>query len=258
MIRPGLVSVTFRPLSPAEVIRVAAEAGLQGIEWGGDVHVPHGDVDIAKQVGVATREAGLEVAAYGSYYRAGGDVEPSIEAVLESALALGAPLIRVWAGNKGSADVSEEFRQGVVEDLRRICDLAQAAGVGIATEYHGGTLTDTQASCRDLIRQVNHPRLQTLWQPLRRGFADPRTAENLEDLKDVLPELANVHVYEWYNDEEGRTQRASLDSRGQWAEYMPQIQTAVGDRWMLLEFLPGDDPAVLGQEAAALRDLILR
>jgi hypothetical protein len=39
---------------------------------------------------------------------------------------------------------------------------------------------------------------------------------------------------------------------------MPHIQAAQGDRWLLLEFMPGDDPAVLNREAAALRDLISR
>ncbi len=41
--RAGLVSVTFRQLSPEEIVRVAREAGLTVIEWGGDVHVPPGD-----------------------------------------------------------------------------------------------------------------------------------------------------------------------------------------------------------------------
>lgn len=47
MMRTGLVSSTFRKLTPAEVVRRAAQAGLQGIEWGGDIQVPPARVDTA-------------------------------------------------------------------------------------------------------------------------------------------------------------------------------------------------------------------
>jgi len=43
-LRPGLVSVSFRALSPSEIIPMVVSGGLQGIEWGGDIHVPHGSI----------------------------------------------------------------------------------------------------------------------------------------------------------------------------------------------------------------------
>ena len=69
MLIPGLVSISFRNLCPEEIIDITKESGLLGIEWGGDLHVPHGDVPVAAEVGSKTREAGLEVSSYGSYYR---------------------------------------------------------------------------------------------------------------------------------------------------------------------------------------------
>ena len=39
MIYPGLVSITFRKLQPDAIIKLVAQAGLTGIEWGGDVYV---------------------------------------------------------------------------------------------------------------------------------------------------------------------------------------------------------------------------
>ena len=71
MLIPGLVSITFRSLSPQDVIQLVKDAKLRAIEWGGDIHVPHGDLKQAKQVCAQTEEAGLQVAAYGSYYRVG-------------------------------------------------------------------------------------------------------------------------------------------------------------------------------------------
>ena len=45
----GLLSVTFRHLPFERIIELAAEAGLDGIEWGGDVHVPPGDLKQAEK-----------------------------------------------------------------------------------------------------------------------------------------------------------------------------------------------------------------
>lgn len=36
----GLTSISFRGKTCTEVIGLAKKAGLDGIEWGGDVHVP--------------------------------------------------------------------------------------------------------------------------------------------------------------------------------------------------------------------------
>ena len=36
MIHPGLVSITFRELSPREIVKLVADGGLVGIEWGGE------------------------------------------------------------------------------------------------------------------------------------------------------------------------------------------------------------------------------
>ena len=94
--KTGLTSVTFRQKSPEEIIALAKEAGLTGIEWGGDIHVPAGDTKTASEIGRKTREAGLAVLSYGSYYR--GDEGEDFAPVLASAKALGAPVIRIWAG----------------------------------------------------------------------------------------------------------------------------------------------------------------
>ena len=168
MISSGLVSITFRQLTPEAIVALVRQAGLHGIEWGGDVHVPHGDLTRAREVGEMTREAGLEVAAYGSYFRVGNSEDSGLpfSHVLDSALELGAPVIRVWAGTEGSVTVGSEGRKRVVADLRRITELAAKAGVRVTTEFHGGTLTDTNESTIKLLSEVDHTNLSTYWQPL--------------------------------------------------------------------------------------------
>src|SRR5215207_8574190 len=100
---PGLVSVTFRNLEPDRVVEVMRRAGLVTVEWGGDVHVPPGDLENARRVGKLTSNADLSVTAYGSYFRVGDDDRARFGEVLETALELGAPAIRIWAGRRGSA-----------------------------------------------------------------------------------------------------------------------------------------------------------
>ena len=68
MMQPGLVSVTFKHRPCEDVIHYAHKAHLKSIEWHGQNHVPHGDLETARLIGQSTRAAGLAVAAYGSYY----------------------------------------------------------------------------------------------------------------------------------------------------------------------------------------------
>ena len=93
----GLCSVTLRASSPGEVVDVAAAAGLTAIEWGGDVHVPTGDLSAATEVAARTAAAGLSVGSYGSYLFAEPELaDDEIARVVDTATALGAPWIRVW------------------------------------------------------------------------------------------------------------------------------------------------------------------
>src|SRR6185312_7076115 len=95
--RTGLVSISFRALTVARIAGLAAANRLETIEWGGDVHVPHGDLAAAREARKISADAGVGISAYGSYYRAGAPAgkSPAFEAVLASAVELGAPSIRV-------------------------------------------------------------------------------------------------------------------------------------------------------------------
>ena len=93
----GLVSVSFRELSAIEIIRITKDTGLCAIEWGGDVHVPAGDLETAERVKTATYESCLSIPEYGSYYRIGRSEAAMGDAVARSAQALGTKVIRLWA-----------------------------------------------------------------------------------------------------------------------------------------------------------------
>lgn len=251
MIYPGLVSVTFRKLTPAEIAALVKKAGLKGIEWGGDIHVPHGDLARAREVRELTMEHGLSTAAYGSYYRAGqGEAAggPAFERVLETAVELGAPTIRVWAGGAASDVTDENGRWKVIEDLRRIAALAVKTGVTISTEFHAGTLTDTNESASKLLVEVDHPNLFTGWQP----HNGEETAECVDGLRAVLPKVSTIHVFHWWPTAAERHPLAAGAER--WAQFLSLLKQAPGDRYALLEFVQGDETSAFLRDAATLRE----
>lgn len=253
MFRPGLVSITFRQLSPAEVCQAAADAQLEGIEWGGDVHVPPGQPTTAKEVAAMTADHGLTVAAYGSYYRAGQADPDAFAGVLDSARALGAPLIRVWCGQQGSAEIDPSDRAQVTADCRRIAELTHDAGLTIACEWHGNTLTDTAASAAQLFDDVDHPAFKTYWQP--RTGAPP--ALSIEDMDAALARMVGLHVFQWAASDP-MDRRPLAEGEAVWPGYLDKAKACPAavkgeDVFALLEFVRDDDPANLPADAETLR-----
>jgi sugar phosphate isomerase/epimerase len=250
MIQSGLLSITFRSLSAREICALAQQANLRGIEWGGDIHVPPGVKQTAREVAQLTRDHGLSVASYGSYYRAGtgADFAP----VLESALELDAPSIRVWAG-EASANCDAARRDEIIQDLYTITIQAAKNGIAVATEYHSGTLTDTLASASLMLEETAEWGLKTLWQPLVFG-GENIIEENLTELRKVRARLLNVHVYHWIQDGEEIDRRPLSEGRAAWQSYFAELQNH--DTWALLEFVrDGSAPQFL-DDAHVLNELI--
>lgn len=248
MIYSGLVSVTFRQFTPEEVIELAKKAGLDGIEWGGDKHVPHGDTDCAKRVLKLTKDAGLKVAAYGSYYRVGEQNEFSFGDVLKTAKALESPVIRVWAGTVGSSDANEEYWNNVVTDSQRITNAAKKENIQIAFEFHKKTLTDTNDSCLKLLKEINHDNIRTYWQPSQ----EMNVEERINGLHSILPYLSNIHVFHWVDGK-----KLPLESGAEeWEQYIEIIRQAPGERYAMLEFVRDNSVEQFFEDAITLKKLI--
>jgi len=246
---PGLVSVTFRALSLAEIVNLCAEAGLQGIEWGGDVHVPPGDRAAAIEAVRLCREKGLSIPSYGSYYRLGQAEAGEFETVLTTCLDLGAKNIRVWAGNQGSLEADEVYRESLVQDGRRCARLAAEAGVRLGLEFHTATLTDTAQSALAFIADIRAENLKTYWQI----SPDKDRTGNLADLDMLRGCLSNIHCHHLAT---GR--RLPLAAgEADWQAYLHAANDGE-ERWVLIEFVAGDSPDALMADAAALNGLIAR
>jgi sugar phosphate isomerase/epimerase len=257
-IKTGICSITFRQLSIAELVALVAKAGLDGIEWGGDVHVPPGALDVAREALARTRDAGLEVSSYGSYHKvldAAGAVQ-EFQPVLESALALETNVIRIWAGCKGS-DVAEElYRKRAAEEIRRIAEAAAACKVKVALEFHPKTLTDTNESTLALLKEVNHSNLYMYWQPIYWG---PDMNYRLAGLDALRPRILNFHVFHWDYDQTcadfygGIKRRPLAEGSADWKQYLATELPADLPHFALMEFVMDNSPEQFLKDAETLK-----
>ena len=245
MITPGLVSVTFREKKPEEIINICVKNGLLGVEWGENAHVMPGDPKGAAALRQKTLEAGLTVVAYGSYYRlcTGMDFEPT----LVSAKALGAPVIRVWAGNIPSEEADEAYRANAAKEAALIAGQAEKEGIKIAFEWHKNTLTDTNESAMDLLKRANHTNLYCLWQPTVALDMEQRC----EGIRLLGDRLLNLHTYYWPDGKRGEF----APGKGEWKQYLSCVPKDK-DRFALLEFVKDNTVEQLEADAKALIELL--
>lgn len=252
----GLCSVTFRGLETAAVAAAAGQAGIDAIEWGGDVHVPLGDLDAAEHAARATAAAGLVTASYGSYVFASQMADDTPERLVDTAVALGAPNARVWCPFGVLPGGDAETRAEVAADLERICTTAADAGLTISLEFHSGTLTQSAESATRLVDEVGATNLFTYWQPIEGADAETSLAE----LEAVHRHLSHIHVFRWRAD----GSRLPLDEG---ADLWPATLRAVAggfeqERWQgarvaFLEFVRDDDPDQFRRDSETLRAWLL-
>ncbi len=244
---PGAVSATFRKtgLTVDEILALCQECHLSAIEWSENAHVMPNDPEGARLLGEKTRSAGLRIAAYGSYYRLGMQADV-FRASLVSAKALGAPIIRVWAGTTGSQETPEDTRDSWTREARTIAQIAAQEKIRVAFEWHKGTLTDTNQSAARLMREADHENLYCLWQPT--VALSPR--ERAEGIEQMARYLTNFHVYSWPDGTRGPLNAA------EWQYYFEKAHGLSGEHFALLEFVRDDSIDQFRSDARTLLSLV--
>ncbi len=247
--KTSLTSITFRKKSIEEIIALVRSAELDAIEWGGDVHVAPGDAAAAEKARRLTRENGLEISAYGSYYRCKPDED--FTPVLESALRLETPVIRVWAGAgfAYSCDCPPEERARITQKLADNVRQAKEAGCIVATEYHGNTLTDTFDSTVQLLQDI--PDLYTYWQPRTRPPLSVQ--QNAAELEKLGKRVVNLHVFYW----DENCVRHSLEGGAEnLLTYMRVAQKHCDAKYAAIEFVKDELDAQFFDDAKVLKSLV--
>lgn len=261
--KSGLVSVSFRKKGICELIKATKESGLKYIEWGGDVHIPMGNVKLARRVRRLMHGAGLKCASYGSYfglmYHCDEHFPLPFKKVLKTAKALGAKTIRVWLGwprcgcKKGCEQyVCQNGYNRAVRITKELCRQTRKFDptLTLSIECHFATLTDDYHDTLKFISDVNEDNLRLYWQPNHaKGFE-----YNLEALKALLPWITNVHVFNWDKDAK---KYPLCDGTGDWDKYLEVLNDKnEGERICFLEFMPDGELTSLPCEAKTLNKLL--
>lgn len=250
MIVPGLASVCLRQLKPPEIVAMTQRLGLKAIEWGGDVHAPPDNISRVRAIGRMSRETGLQVASYGSYFRLGENQE--FLPWLQAAQALRAPNLRIWAGRESSSTLSPPRYAALVDELRSHCEIAHVAGITVSLEFHENTAADSAAATLRLLRDVNHGGLRTYWQePL--GAHD--TGKLRSDVESLRPWLSNLHVLA-REPLPPHTPVALATRSALWTDIFRAVQS--GSHHALIEFVRDDRPEALAEDARTLLALLER
>lgn len=244
--KTGLTSVTFRNLSTDEIIGIAASNGLDGIEWGADVHIKPGDYEKAKETYEKCKRNFLEVFSYGSYFRANGE---NYDQVLKTALALNAPVVRIWAGTKSPENCNEKEFDFVVQNIKKIAKKASEYGLIIALEYHRGTLTQTKESTYKLLKTIQMENVRCYWQP----NPDISLSEHLEEINLLMPYILYYHVFYW---EKGDIRCPISEAENQWIEYIKPAWENKKMPNLIIEFVQDNSIISFIDDVKALKKII--
>ncbi len=245
MFKTGVVSVSFRKLSVDEVIKLVGESGLKAIEWGSDVHAPYTDRERLEYIAKAQKDAGLYCPSYGTYFKLGEHPTEELRGYIEAAKILGTNILRLWCGNKKYEDMTAEEIDHLFGEAKKAAKIAEEKGAVLCMECHNNSCTETLDGALAIINAVDSPAFRMYWQPATKaGFEN-----NMKYAEAIAPYTYTIHSY-YYKDGVQLSLDEGID---EWKKYLECFD---GTQHILLEFMPGGDPAALNAEAAALNSLI--
>jgi sugar phosphate isomerase/epimerase len=150
---------------------------------------------------------------------------------IEHAKVLGAPHIRVFAGNLEGQSLADAKRNCIVA-LEECADTAGKAGVFLGIENHGGIVADP-ADLLDIIKSVRSP-----WVGINLDSGNFHSADPYADLVQCVPYAVNVQV------------KVEIQRKGAKPEPsdLPKLVKILSDAryqgWVALEYESAEDPWV--------------
>ncbi|RJQ76532.1 hypothetical protein D5S17_17890 [Pseudonocardiaceae bacterium YIM PH 21723] len=241
MLIPGVVTGALRQLPVQTIIELAGRAGLRALTVSADPHLAAGQLSDASRIGVWCANAGLQLESYAT------GCPLLTDELLETAAALGAPTVRVLAGDQSSETAGLTERWQAIDALHRCAVQAAEYDLAVAVEFQPGTLADSAGSTLRLLAEVDHPNLIPYWQapPL------PELAPCQWDLRMLLPALRGIQVYSLgfagFRDRRSLAHRADL-----WPVLLAQLAADGHDRFAMLAYLLDDSEESLTQDTTTL------
>lgn len=250
----GFCSISALDRSLADAARLAAEAGADGMEI--TERPPHlapgASVEDAAEAGRVVRAAGLEVIAFGSYL--GKESAPTREAAhraVESAAAMGAPLLRVWAEPTDRVD----DRDRVVSVLAEACDVAAPHDIDVVVERHVGSYADTAQRVEALLRDVDRPNFALNYQVLD-FLPSEALPDQPADAERLVGHARYFHLKNYRPGQAGGPLLPGGDLEGGEVDYRALLAAAIGAGYagpFTLEFVAWDARPLEEKVAADLR-----
>lgn len=163
MMHLSLCTISFRHhlVSLPELATFAARTGLDGIElWAAHAR------SLSDQPALNGRwldAMNLQVSMLSDYLPFAGpfDIgERKLAELCDMAAHWETTKLRIFAGQKASADTSTEERRSLVARLRDYCQQAHERGRELLVETHPDTQADTTQATLDLLEAVDHPALK--------------------------------------------------------------------------------------------------
>lgn len=245
----GFTTVTFRNLSALEVAQIARDNAVEAIEWGADVHLPYHGLEAVENVKQIQQEFHLQALSYGTYYRLGCKDYEAFTAICQVASELGMKIIRIWQGDLPSKKTDYNLKKQMVEETKRLSEIAAQYHLVIGFEFHNNTNNDNGVSAAAFLQAVNCDNVKTYWQP----FGNKK--KDTENLRAVLPYLVAVHVFYW--SKHGKRYPLKKGIRC-WKMWIEMIEQAGKDTPYIMEFVKDDSPAQFSEDLKELRGIFYR
>lgn len=184
----GFTSTSFRQIKNIEkIVEIASMAGVDCIEWGGDIHVK--DIQTAEEAKRLCDGAGIGISSYGSYYRVGSQNNEEWKNICEIAHTMGAESIRVWLGSCDSEVTDKEAYRLLVKDGKEICRIAKEYGLTVCPECHDNTFNNNTDAFLQIHSDIGYDNFKTYFQSRYK-----RLEYDLDRIERTLPYIESVHI----------------------------------------------------------------
>lgn len=242
--RCGLVSVSFRDKSVAEIVDAVKENGLHFIEWGSDIHAPNDNIKNLQMIQKTCENNGIEISSYGTYFKIGENPACDIIKYIDAAKILGTDILRIWCGTKGFSEYSQSELEGIINECKEVAKTAKDKNAILCLECHPDTVTDCPEGALCVMNAVGSEYFRMYWQPNQYHSVE----WNLNYAEKISKYTKIIHTFYW--DEKNSFPLANgLDI---WKKYLKKFKNDVP---CLLEFMPDGRFESLQAEAKTVKML---
>jgi sugar phosphate isomerase/epimerase len=170
----------------------------------------------------------------------------SVKQWIDRAAVLGAPHIRVFAGNIPKGGTLEAAKKACIEQLEECAAHAGKHGIMLGIENHGGIVAEPQ-HLLEIVKAVKSP-----WVGINLDTGNFHTDDPYSDLAKIAPYAVNVQI---------KTEILARGAKEKQAADLPRLVKILRDAgyqgWVALEYEAKDDPwKAVPETLAKLRPLL--